>query len=87
MQKSKTLIAILLCALTAAAGCGDAADVTAPSTSVAESPLFDGGGWVGSGNRTDTTSTNPTSTSTPSGTSTEDDPGTGRGGGWVGSGN
>jgi len=82
MQTGKKLTGILVCAIVAAAGCTDAADLTGPRQMVAESPLFDGGGWVGSGNRNDSTTTNPT---TPS-TSTEE-PGVTLGGGWVGSGN
>jgi hypothetical protein len=78
MHTGKKLIGILVCIIIAAAGCGDRAEVTAPNPA-AESPLFDGGGWVGSGNRNDST-TVPTATATA-------DSGSSRGGGWVGSGN
>jgi hypothetical protein len=79
MHNRKKLIGILACTIIAAASaCGDSADVTAP-ISAPPSPLYNGGGWVGSGNRNDSTTISPASATADSSALL--------GGGWVGSGN
>lgn len=75
------LTGIIICAITAAAGCTDPVRVTNPQQTSAGTPSFDGGGWFGTGNRTDTTTTNPTATSQGEPEVTAD------GGGWFGTGN
>jgi hypothetical protein len=81
MHRIGKKLTILACSIVAAAGCADAASVTAPPRSAAETPSFDGGGWFGTGNRTDTATTNPSANS-------EEEPQvTAEGGGWFGTGN
>jgi hypothetical protein len=68
-------------AVAALAACSDGANPAAtiqPTTS-----RFDGGGMIGSGNRNDTTATQPTSTTTATDTTGVVE----RGGGMIGSGN
>lgn len=51
---------IFVCSIFATAGCADAASVTASAPIEAESPSFDaGGGWFGTGNRSDSTFVHP----------------------------
>jgi len=74
---------ILVCSVFAAGGCVDAASITAPPKIVTQSPSFDGGGgWFGTGNRTDSTTTTQSST-----VQEEPEIVTADGGGWFGSGN
>jgi hypothetical protein len=79
-NKGRKLTGILVCTILTTAGCADSASITAPSRSAAESPSFDGGGWFGTGNRTDSTTTNPSATS-------QEEPHVTDGGGWFGTGN
>ena len=83
MQSTGKKLMILVCSIFAAGGCADAATITAPPRTLAGSPSVDvGGGWFGTGNRTDSTTT------TQSGTSQEEpEVVTADGGGWFGSGN
>lgn len=79
MHSTGKKLTILACVL-AVGGCADAASVTAPPRSGADSPAaFDGGGWFGTGNRSDSTSTPPQQQSEPQETAD--------GGGWFGTGN
>lgn len=80
MNSNGKKLAIFVCSIFAAAGCADAASVTAPPRNVADSPSFDGGGWFGTGNRNDSTTTNPPATS-------QEPRVTADGGGWFGTGN
>jgi hypothetical protein len=73
MHSTGKKFTILVCGIFAAAGCVDAASVTAPPWSVPESPSLNAGGWFGTGNRADSAS--------GSDTCAEE-----RGGGWVGPG-
>jgi hypothetical protein len=82
MHNSRKRLAILVCTIFAAGGCADAANLTAPPRTVAESPSFNGGGWFGTGNRTDSTTIAPTGTS-----QVEPKEGITDGGGWFGTGN
>lgn len=63
MQLPKKLTGLLIITLLASSGCGDAASVTDARDSADTAPAFDGIGWAGSGNRSDSTGT-PTATST-----------------------
>ena len=81
MHSTGKKLTILVCSVFAAAGCADAASITAPPRSAAESPAFDGGGWFGTGNRTDSTTRNPSATSQEEPQLTAD------GGGWFETGN
>jgi hypothetical protein len=74
--------AILVCSIVAIGGCADAESITAPPRMVSGTPAFDtGGGWFGTGNRTDSTATTPSSSSQGGTVVTAD------GGGWFGTGN
>ena len=82
MHSTGKKLTILVCSIFAAGGCADAANVTAPPRIVAESPSFSGGGWFGTGNRSDSTTTNPIGTSQG-----EPEVVSADGGGWFGTGN
>ncbi len=71
MHLGKNLTAILIGSMIAAAGCADGGTVTGSDTKAPHAPAYDGIGWAGSGNRTDTDSTSSSAT----------------GIGWAGSGN
>ena len=86
MHSTRKKIVILACTIFTTAGCADAAKITAPTRTVPGSSSFDvGGGWFGTGNRTDSTTT---TTSAPAASQNEAELGTAAdGGGWFGSGN
>lgn len=86
-NSAKKLAAILVSIVLATAACSDAANVTAPRMQPGPAS-FDGIGWIGSGNRTDTTTTNPTATTTTTDTTTQQGSEESTGGiGWTGRGN
>jgi hypothetical protein len=77
MHLRNKLAAILMGSmLAAAAGCADEAHVTGPRTA-SDAPAYDGSGWAGSGNRTESDSTTAADSISTGG----------RGSGWAGSGN
>jgi hypothetical protein len=55
---AKKLTAVLIATVLGAASCADANDVTG----VPAGPVYDGIGWAGSGNRSDSTQVNNTTT-------------------------
>jgi hypothetical protein len=81
MHRTGKMLTVLVCGIFAAARCADAASITAPPRSPGETPSFDGGGWFGTGNRTDSTTVDPSATSQEEPKVTLD------GGGWFGTGN
>lgn len=92
MHLGKKLAAILMGSmLAAAAGCADG-DLTGPRVAP-DTPSYDGSGWAGSGNRTESDSSTTISSGgsgwAGSGNFTAADSATtdGRGSGWAGSGN
>lgn len=59
MHVAKKLSAILFGTLLAAA-CADGGQITEPPLRAPDAPALDGIGWAGSGNRSDSTATEPT---------------------------
>lgn len=82
MHPGKKLTGILIAGAIAASGCADPAGLTGPRRPVSEKPAFDGIGWAGSGNRTETDSTASSQSVT---TTTTAEAASGLG--WAGSGN
>lgn len=87
MHIAKKLSAILFgCML--AAGCSDSAQMTEPRLQAPDAAAFDGIGWAGSGNRSDSTALQPAGTgSTGGGNLVGSDSTSFMGIGWAGSGN
>jgi hypothetical protein len=86
---TKKLAAILIGSLFAATACADGTNITGQRVAPG-APAYDGSGWAGSGNRTDSTTTTTSDGSGWAGSgnlTATDSAATGRGSGWAGSGN
>lgn len=89
MQIRTRLAVLVLAAAAAVAGCVDGASVTEPQMQPV-GPSFDGTGWFGSGNRSDSTApptNSATNTSAPLAAPGDSGQAAVEGTGWFGSGN